>query len=80
MRIGSGPGGVADVCSHQWFRDFDFNELIEGRIQPPYVPNLRSLDDDGNFGPMDWRGEPVLTDPTYDVAAWETVWDESRWS
>ena len=45
----------------------------------PYIPNLRGCEDDANFGPIDWRGEPVLTSPEYDVDMWEALWDEGNW-
>ena len=75
LRLGSAGRGVAEVRGHQWFRGFNFDALLAGNIPAPYVPNLRGDDDDANFGPIDWRGEPVLTSPDYDASTWDTLWN-----
>ena len=80
VRIGAGGRGVDEVKAHKWFREFDFDALLLGSTPAPYVPNLRGGEDDANFGPLDWRGEPVLTSPEYDHASWEALWDEGSWS
>ena len=79
LRIGSGKGGATEVRAHQWFRGFNFEALNSDAMPAPYVPNLRGNEDDANFGPLDWRGEPVLTSPEYDVKSWEALWDEGEW-
>ena len=67
---------MAELRSHQWFRGFNFDALQTGNMPAPFIPNLRGSEDDANFGPIDWRGEPVLTSPEYDVATWDQLWDE----
>ena len=79
LRIGAGPGGATEVRAHQWFKGFNFDSLLSGSMPAPYIPNLRGCEDDANFGPIDWRGEPVLTSPEYDVDMWEALWDEGNW-
>ena len=76
-RIGS--GGASEVKNHLWFRGLDFDALLTGAIPAPYVPNLRGKEDDANFGPIDWRGEPVITSPEYDVNEWKALWEEGDW-
>ena len=68
-----------EVRKHQFFRGFDFAALFCGSMPAPYVPNLRSSEDDANFGPLDWRGDLVLASPEYDIKAWETLWDKGEW-
>ena len=75
-RLGSGDGDVAEVCGHPWLQSFDFQLLLNGEYPPPFVPKLAGADDDANFGPIDWRGEPVLHTPDYDAAKWDTVWKD----
>lgn len=39
-RLGCGPGGVAAVKNHPWFRGFDWNALTERSMKAPYVPSV----------------------------------------
>jgi serine/threonine protein kinase len=78
-RIGSGQNGESEVRLHPWFRGFDYEALKSGLMTAPFVPHLRGSDDDANFGPMDWRGDPVLTSPEYNTASWQELWDEGDW-
>jgi len=80
MRIGSGPLGGLEVRSHAWFAGFDFELLRSGEHLTPYVPKLRGKDDDANFGPICWRGEPIMSSPDYDAAEWDALWDECNWT
>jgi serine/threonine protein kinase len=79
LRFGAGPRGVSEIKGHKWFKGFDFDALFAGTCTPPYVPNLRGIDDDGNFGPVNWRGEPVLNSPEYDGATWDAEWEDGGW-
>ena len=81
LRIGSGPGGDAEVCAHVFFKKLDLAALVSGQITAPYMPILRGSDDDGNFGPLHWRGEPVLNSPEYDASSWDAQWnvDGAEW-
>ena len=49
-------------------------EWIAATVQ--VMRELAGADDDANFGPIDWRGEPVLHTPDYDAAKWDTVWKD----
>ena len=75
LRIGSGPGGDSEVYAHVLFKKFNFMALTSGEMPAPYVPVLRGSDDDGNFGPINWRGEPVLNSPEYDSSSWDAQWN-----
>ena len=74
MRLGSGPTDVEEVLSHPWFQGFDFDALLNGEYPPPFVPKLMGPEDDSNFGPIDWRGEPVVHDPSFDREKWDSAW------
>ena len=74
IRLGSGPGDIDEVRGHIWFHNFDFDALLKGEYPPPYVPKLTGTDDDANFGPLDWRGEPIVRAPDYDTSKWDMVW------
>lgn len=37
-RLGSGPGGGADVRSHRWFRDLDWAAFKARTLKAPYKP------------------------------------------
>jgi len=80
VRIGAGRDGAAEIRAHKWFAGFEFEELHAGQHPSPYVPNLRGKDDDSNFGPISWRGQPIVSSPDYDVAKWDALWDECSWS
>ena len=79
MRLGGGAGGDSELRSHTFFKQFDFEALLSGQMAPPYLPILRGTDDDSNFGPINWRGDPVLISPEYDAATWDAQWEEDAW-
>lgn len=37
-RLGNLRNGVDDVMAHAWFYDLSWDELLDGAIEPPYVP------------------------------------------
>eukprot|EP01055_Gregarina_sp_Pseudo9_P004491 Gregarina_sp_Pseudo_9__4490@NODE_465_length_2776_cov_4_390574_g441_i0_p1_GENE_NODE_465_length_2776_cov_4_390574_g441_i0NODE_465_length_2776_cov_4_390574_g441_i0_p1_ORF_typecomplete_len302_score31_27Pkinase/PF00069_25/6_4e64Pkinase_Tyr/PF07714_17/1_2e35Kinaselike/PF14531_6/8_5e13Pkinase_fungal/PF17667_1/6_4e07WaaY/PF06176_11/2_7e06Kdo/PF06293_14/3_5e05RIO1/PF01163_22/0_00052APH/PF01636_23/0_011YrbLPhoP_reg/PF10707_9/0_034_NODE_465_length_2776_cov_4_390574_g441_i010731978 len=49
-RSGRVKDGISDVRSHRWFESFDFNALNAQTLEPPYIPNVKTLDDTSNFG------------------------------
>lgn len=38
MAEGRIDGGFASLKSHKWFEDFDWSELLEKLMKPPYLP------------------------------------------
>ena len=38
-RIGA-QNGIAEILAHPFFKDIDFDELLNKNLDPPYVPNL----------------------------------------
>ena len=37
-RIGA-QNGIAEILAHPYFKDIDFDELLNKNLDPPYVPN-----------------------------------------
>lgn len=48
-RLGSGDGDVDDIKKQPWFRELDWDDLLEMKIDPPYKPKLKSEMDTSNF-------------------------------
>ena len=41
--------GVNDIKRHRWFNNFSWDDLIKKKINPSYVPIVKSLGDVSNF-------------------------------
>ena len=52
-RLGSGPGGAAEVKAHRWFARVDWAALAARRLPAPIVPALRGPLDTSNFDAFD---------------------------
>ena len=57
QRLGTLRGGAHDVMGHAWFAGVDFDKLLAGTLNPPYVPDpntrpkpSRKLKNDGTVG------------------------------
>lgn len=48
-RYGNLRNGVQDIKSHKWFRDTDWLAVYNCQIQPPFVPQIKSVGDSANF-------------------------------
>lgn len=50
-RYGNLKNGTKDIKkNHNWFRETNWIGLLNGTVEPPYVPRSRGLDDPCNFG------------------------------
>jgi len=81
LRLGTGPLGSMEVRSSAWLAHFDWPALEGGRLEPPFVPRLACDDDDCNFGPLEYRGEPIVHSTQHDGWAWEALfnnWSQER--
>ena len=48
-RYGNLKGGANDIKEHRWFSGFDWKALLQKRMQPPYIPEVKSEGDTTNF-------------------------------
>ena len=48
-RLGSSTGDASDIMSHAFFRDINWQELRERKIDPPYKPFVTSETDTRNI-------------------------------
>ena len=76
VRLASGPDGALELRRAAWFGGFDWVALETRCMPPPFVPQLASAEDDSNFGPMEWRGEPILHAPQHDASTWNSLFDD----
>ena len=47
-RIGS-KNGSTEIKSHPWFSDVNWDQLLNRKVVPPYVPSVESETDVSNF-------------------------------
>ena len=40
-RIGA-QNGISEILAHPYFKDIDFEQLLNKKLDPPYVPNLEN--------------------------------------
>ncbi|WFD18393.1 non-specific serine/threonine protein kinase [Malassezia caprae] len=60
QRLGSPPGGAADIKTHPFFTKYiDWNLLLAKKVQPPYKPGVASAFDTSNFDP-EFTSEPAM--------------------
>ena len=74
-RLGSGPRGAAELKTSPWMCGFNWSALEAGDLVPPFTPQLAAEDDDSNFGPLEWRGDPILSAPEHDTTQWDELFD-----
>lgn len=48
-RYGNLKDGVLDFKNHKWFKETDWDNLLNGRIEPPFIPKVKSPSDTDNF-------------------------------
>ena len=61
LRLGSGPTDAQEIMSHAFFRNTNWDDVKEKRIQPPFVPTIKSATDTSNFDSEFTSVTPVLT-------------------
>ena len=74
LRLGSGPFGISDVKSNEWFQSIDWNLMISQRMTAPYIPNVKHCKDLSQF-PMVYENESKICDklkddPNGDIYGW----------
>jgi len=48
-RLGFKKGGMTNVQKHIWFKGFDWDTMLDGSMEPPYKPVVKSKTDLKNF-------------------------------
>ena len=61
LRLGSGPTDAQEIMSHAFFRNVNWDEVRDKRVQPPFVPSIKNPTDTSNFDSEFTSVTPVLT-------------------
>ncbi|KAK3097128.1 hypothetical protein FSP39_006620 [Pinctada imbricata] len=48
-RLGYGKNGIADIRKNKWFQGFDWDGLVNRKLLPPIVPQIKGPNDYSNF-------------------------------
>lgn len=60
-RLGAGPRDALEVMEEPFFRNISFDDILNLRIQPPYVPEIKAADDTSYFEKEFTSAPPTLT-------------------
>ncbi|TIC03406.1 kinase-like protein [Wallemia mellicola] len=60
-RLGAGESDAEEIKSHAYFRDVNFDDVLNKRIPPPFRPSIGSATDISNFDTEFTREQPTLT-------------------
>ncbi|QLQ79067.1 hypothetical protein HG537_0B04150 [Torulaspora globosa] len=60
-RLGAGPRDALDVMEEPFFRNINFDDILNLRVQPPYVPDIKSPEDTSYFEQEFTSTAPTLT-------------------
>ncbi|KDQ09884.1 hypothetical protein BOTBODRAFT_505684 [Botryobasidium botryosum FD-172 SS1] len=60
-RLGSGEGDAEEIKRHPFFKDTNFDDVLNKRIPPPYYPTIANPADVSNFDSEFTREQPTLT-------------------
>ena len=81
-RLGYLKGGAEDVISHAWFSHFDWDALVNGVMDAPWKPQLKTADDTSYFDPegmnecMSMQASEAASKLTAEeTARWQHIWD-----
>lgn len=60
-RLGSGPTDAQEIMNQPFFRNINWDDVYNKRIQPPFLPQIKSATDTSNFDSEFTSVTPVLT-------------------
>lgn len=60
-RLGAGPRDALDVMEEPFFRNINFDDILALRVQPPYLPEIKSPEDTSYFEQEFTSAAPTLT-------------------
>jgi serine/threonine protein kinase len=61
QRLGSGPTDAQEVMSQPFFRNVVWDDIYNKRVEPPFLPQIKSATDTSNFDSEFTSVTPVLT-------------------
>ena len=61
QRLGSGPTDASEIMSQPFFRSINWDDIYNRRVQPPFLPQIKSATDTSNFDKEFTSVTPVLT-------------------
>lgn len=61
QRLGSGPTDAGEVMGQPFFRNINWDDIYHKRVQPPFLPTIKSATDTSNFDSEFTSVTPVLT-------------------
>jgi serine/threonine protein kinase len=73
QRLGSGPTDAQEVMSQPFFRNIVWDDIYHKRVQPPFMPTIKSATDTSNFDSEFTSVTPVLT-PVQSGKLFSRVW------
>jgi len=60
-RLGSGKADAEEIKKHPFFKDVNFDDVMNKRIPPPYFPTINGSADTSNFDEEFTKEQPTLT-------------------
>ncbi|KAJ3072055.1 Serine/threonine kinase [Podochytrium sp. JEL0797] len=60
-RLGAGVSDAEEIKAHRWFRDVNWQDVLDRKNPPPFVPAITSATDVSNFDSEFTNEMPVLT-------------------
>ncbi|KAF9219252.1 kinase-like protein [Gyrodon lividus] len=60
-RLGSSKADAEEIKRHPFFKDVNFDDILNKRIPPPYFPTINGSADTSNFDEEFTREQPTLT-------------------
>ncbi|CCF59141.1 hypothetical protein KAFR_0G01080 [Kazachstania africana CBS 2517] len=60
-RLGGGPRDALEVMEEPFFHNINFDDILHLRVQPPYIPDIKSAEDTSYFEQEFTSAPPTLT-------------------
>lgn len=71
QRLGSGVNGLNELKSHIFFKDIDWNLLINKKIKPPFIPRLNTTEDT-RYVDIEFTNCTPVDSPVFEPTSHET--------